>query len=51
MIGSAILKPSIQPGCGWTSADSTMLGRRTVVGTAGAATSSTKRSPMALVNV
>ena len=27
MIGSAILKPSIQPGCGRTSADSMMLGR------------------------
>ncbi len=60
MIGSAILKPSIQPGWGQVSADSMMLGRTMLTGTAGRpgasfdvpdVSSSTTRSPIALVNV
>ncbi len=48
--GSAILKPSIQPGYGCSSADSMMLGRTMVTG-ADSACRSTFRSPSALVNV
>ncbi len=52
MIGSAILKPSIQPGNGCSRADSMMEGRTIDSGRpSAAASSSTARSPIAFVNV
>ncbi len=52
MMGSAILNPSIHPGCGCSSALSMIDGRMIESGTpCSAASSSTARSPMALVNV
>ena len=52
MIGSAILKPSIQPGNGCSRADSMMDGRTIERGRCRSrAMSSTARSPIAFVNV
>ena len=52
MMGSAILKPSIHPGCGCSSALSMIEGRMMESGVAcPVASSSTARSPIAFVNV
>lgn len=48
--GSAILKPSIQPGYGWLSADSTIAGR-TMLTLIFDPRSSTVRSAIALAKV